>query len=144
MRANANDTRDFYDHIYYKHASVSSRLPYHLVRLATQLGPWRGRRVLDVGCGTGEWLTVTAALGAEPAGIDISRVAIKICRQALPKADLHCGPAENLPFQNGYFDFVSCFGSLEHFMNPERTLREIARVSKRNATVLFWFPTQTS
>jgi len=140
MDRKLREIRDFYDHIYYKDATASPDLPAHLLRLAARLGPWHGQKLLDVACGTGEWLRAAAELGAEPAGIDISRVAIEVCRQVLPKADLPCGPAENLPFGDGSFDVVSCLGSLEHFVEPERVLREITRVAKGDAILLFLVP----
>jgi ubiquinone/menaquinone biosynthesis C-methylase UbiE len=86
------------------------------------------------------WLRATAALGAVPSGVDISKVALDICRNALPNAELHCGPAEVLPFADGQFDFVSCLGALEHFLDPVSALREMARVARRDAQFLLLVP----
>jgi SAM-dependent methyltransferase len=38
------------------------------------------------------------------------------------------------------FDYVTCLGSLEHFPNPERGVREISRVLKKNAKALIFVP----
>jgi SAM-dependent methyltransferase len=86
------------------------------------------------------WLRATAALGALPSGVDISKVALNICRTALPRAVLHCGPAEELPFPAGQFDFVSCLGALEHFLDPVGALREMVRVAKPGAQFLLLVP----
>ncbi len=134
------EIRRFYDRIYHKDALVIARIPLHLRRMAARLEPWEGRQLLDVGCGTGEWLRAAAERGAIPSGIDISQVAIDICQQALPKAELYCGPGESLPFENDRFDFVSCLGSLEHFLDPESALREMARVAKSGAISLLLVP----
>lgn len=96
--------------------------------------------MLDLGCGTGQWLMAVAEHGAVPAGIDISQVAIDACRQLLPQAELHCGPAEILPFEDNRFDVITCLGSLEHFLDPERVLSEMVRVAKSEAVFLILVP----
>lgn len=137
---NHDAIRTFYDTVYYRDVRSGEDVPAYLRRLAARLGPWKGKRLLDVACGTGQWLRAAAELGVLPAGIDISRVAIDTCRRILPEAELHCGPAESLPFEDHRFDFVSCLGSLEHFLEPERALREMVRVAKGSAVFLLLVP----
>jgi 2-polyprenyl-3-methyl-5-hydroxy-6-metoxy-1,4-benzoquinol methylase len=132
--------RDYYDRIYYNQVTAKAVIPLHYRRLARRFEPWRGKRLLDVGCGTGIWLRAAAARGAVPAGVDISQVAVEICRQSLPQAEVHCGPAERLSYSDAQFDFVSCLGSLEHFVEPERALREIVRVARPTAEFLLLVP----
>jgi len=132
--------REFYDSVYYRDADKMPPVPRHLRRLAKKLGPWTSQRLLDVACGTGGWLAATAACGALPAGIDISQKALEVCRRALPGAELHCGPAETLPFHDDEFDFVSCLGALEHFLDPHTALSEMVRVAKPNAVLLLLVP----
>jgi len=131
---------DFYDRVYYGNTSGGQSPSRHLRRLARRFEPWERRRVLDVACGTGHWLQATAKRGAIPAGIDISQVALNACRSALPQVELHCGPAEQLPFADRQFDFVSCLGALEHFLDPEAALREMKRVAKPDARFLLLVP----
>ena len=132
--------RNYYDRVYYKEAGVQRTALNHHRRLARRFVPWQGKRLLDVACGTGGWLQATAALGAYPSGIDISPVALEACRRSLPQAELHCGPAEQLPFSDRAFDFVSCLGALEHFLNPKAALSEMIRVAKPNAGFLLLVP----
>ena len=132
--------RDYYDRVYHRDAGVEAKISHHLRRLAWHFQPWQGKRLLDVGCGSGTWLRATADLGAVPAGVDISQVALDACKHALPSADLHCGPAESLPFTEAEFDFVSCLGAIEHFLNPEAALREMIRVAKPGALFLLLVP----
>lgn len=132
--------REFYDSVYYRDAGKMLPVPHHLRRLAQKLGPWTDQRVLDVACGTGGWLVAAAALGAMPAGIDISQKALDVCRRALPQATLYCGSAEKLPFGDREFDFVSCLGALEHLLDPHSALCEMVRVAKPNALFLFLVP----
>ena len=137
---NHNEIRRFYDNVYYEDVRITGNIPVHLHRLAARLGPWKDKQLLDVGCGTGQWLMAATELGAVPAGIDISQVAIDACRKMLPQAELYCGPAEDLPFEDRRFDVISCLGSLEHFLEPEKALREMVRVAMPRASALLLVP----
>ena len=132
--------QEFYDGVYYRDTNRSPPVPAHLRRLAKKLAPLNNVRLLDVACGTGRWLEAAAALGGLPAGVDISKKAVEVCRRALPGADIHCGPAEKLPFNEGEFDFISCLGALEHFIDGRAALREMVRVGKPNAVVVLLVP----
>ena len=131
--------RNYYDRRYHKNVQCEA-VPSHYRRLARRLKPWEGNRVLDVACGGGAWLRAVAELGAVPVGVDISQVALDACKLALPPAVLHCGPAESLPFPDGEFDFISCLGALEHFLEPQTALREMVRVAKPEAVFLLLVP----
>jgi SAM-dependent methyltransferase len=133
--------RRFYDGEYYaRSAGAKSALPWHFRTIAARLALQRGARVLDVACGTGEWLAYLREGGAEVSGIDISEFAIQACRQRFGDAEFHCGPAEELPFADRRFDLVTCMGSLEHFMDKPRALREMTRVAKPDAKFLVLVP----
>lgn len=131
--------QDYYDNVYYGGAD-SREISAHYRRLARRFQPWRGKKLLDVACGVGLWLRAAVELGALPAGIDISPVALDVCKTSLPGAELLCAPAERLPFADGLFDFISCLGALEHFLEPETALREMIRVAKPDADFLLLVP----
>jgi len=131
--------RDFYDRQYYKNLRGQT-VPSHYRGLARRFRPWQGKRLLDVGCGSGLWLRAAADLGAVTSGVDISQVALDACKRVLPLAKFHCGPAENLPFTDGEFDFISCLGALEHFLEPQKALSEMIRVAKPEALFLLLVP----
>ena len=84
-------------------------------------------RVLEVGCGTGEWLAEVASIGCGVAGIDSSENMLELARTKV-SADLRQGAAESLPWPNGSFDLVVCINSLHHFVSPITALREAFRV----------------
>jgi 2-polyprenyl-3-methyl-5-hydroxy-6-metoxy-1,4-benzoquinol methylase len=132
--------REYYNRTYYKDTCDSQGMIHHYRRLARRFQPWVGKRLLDVGCGAGMWLKAAAELGACPTGIDISQKAVEACHRTLPHAELYCGPAEQLPFNDRLFDFVSCLGALEHFLDPQAALREMIRVSRPDALFLLLVP----
>lgn len=130
----------FYDSVYYRNARADTNVSRHLRSLVSRLAIRKGDRVLDVGCGTGQWLIAVRKCGAYPYGVDLSSKAISICKTIIPDGVFHAGPAETLPFENETFDVVSCLGSLEHFVDPVLALKEMARVAKKDATFLILVP----
>lgn len=94
-----------------------------------QLGVSSGK-LLDIACGLGDLLALARSRGASPYGIDISRVALEKAKQAHPYIFLVEGDGEYLPWPDNFFDYITCIGSLEHFIHPEKGAQEIARVLK--------------
>lgn len=135
-----DEVRKFYDNEYYAGTSVGHGLPWHMQVVANRLGSMDGCNVLDIACGTGAWLAELAGRGARASGIDISNRAVEQCRRCLPEADIREGVAEELPFEDSSFDLVTCLGSLEHFLDQPRALREMRRVAKPGAKVLVLVP----
>jgi ubiquinone/menaquinone biosynthesis C-methylase UbiE len=133
---------EFYDRTYYANAAVPPATGHdrHLVDLASRMGVTPGMQVLDVACGTGEWLHVLADRGCVPHGTDISGKAIDVCRLRMPGGDFHTGAAETLPYPDDTFDLVTCLGSLEHFLDQPGALREMQRVSRPRARLLILVP----
>ena len=132
--------RRFYDQEYYSGSGSAGSLPWQMRRIADRMGRLTGRAVLDVACGTGDWLYELASRGAIPSGIDISIRAVEQCRRRVPGVDVREGVAEQLPFADGSFDMVTCLGSLEHFLDQPRALHELRRVAKPDGTVLVLVP----
>lgn len=87
----------------------------------------RGERVLEVGCGAGRFTELLAAAGAEVWAVDATS-AIDACRRTvrdasnvhLFQADLHA-----LPFEQGSFDRVLCYGVLQHAPEPRAAFRAL-------------------
>ncbi|WP_437316652.1 class I SAM-dependent methyltransferase [Sorangium sp. So ce385] len=92
------------------------------------LGPSRGRRALEVGCGTGHWLELLHKNGFEVTGLDASPGMLEQARARLPSATLVHGSAEQLPFPDAGFDCVLCINALHHFGEPRGFMAEAHRV----------------
>lgn len=99
-------------------------------------GDVRGRRVLDVGCGTGLHLRLFADGGAAGVGLEPSREMLERARERLAgDAHLVQGRAEALPFRDGAFDAVAMITSLEYVGDARAALAEAARVCRRRLVV---------
>ena len=94
--------------------------------------------LLDVACGKGYFLLEAKKRGCNVCGVDISDVAIRKANEMGVKCVV--GNSEQLYFNNNTFDFVTCLGSLEHFLEPDKSLTEIARVLKPDGTTLIYVP----
>ncbi|MCY7301659.1 MAG: methyltransferase domain-containing protein [Thermoleophilia bacterium] len=97
----------------------------HLV----ERGDLRGRRILDVGCGTGRLAeALRSEAEAKVWAIDSSAQMVDIARETLP-ADIGVrrGAAERLPFRDGWFDRVT-MSLVLHLLNRSDALPEARRV----------------
>jgi SAM-dependent methyltransferase len=95
-------------------------------RFAAQLAP--GRRVLDVACGEGYGTALLAAAGAESVvGVDIDEATVEHARRR-HGIDARAADVRSLPFDEGSFDLIACFETIEHVEDPERALAELERV----------------
>ncbi len=94
------------------------------------LAPRPGQRVLDVGCGTGNHLLILNRMGLNISGTDASQTMILKARKRLGhRSTLKKAMAEDLPFDDNEFDFVTIINSLEFMDNPLQALREAGRVA---------------
>jgi ubiquinone/menaquinone biosynthesis C-methylase UbiE len=84
-------------------------------------------RILEVGCGAGNVLERIPV--GQLYGIDLSDYLLEKAKNRLGKrAIIEKAKAEDLPFEGGYFSKVYCTEVLEHVLDPEKVLREMARV----------------
>jgi ubiquinone/menaquinone biosynthesis C-methylase UbiE len=101
--------------------------------------------LLDVGCGTGRFLSIVLnEFDVEVSGIDISPGMIERSKELLGgRADLRVGDSEHLPWKEKSFDMVTCNASFHHYPNPELVLKEMRRVLTRGGSVIIadpWAP----
>jgi SAM-dependent methyltransferase len=113
---------------------------HHLPRLVDFDG-YRGRRVLDVGCGAGTDLVRFARGGAEVTGVDLSSSAIALAKQNFAQqplpADLREADGERLPFPDASFDFVFAHGVVQYTADDRTLVEECRRVLKPGGTAMF-------
>ncbi len=113
---------------------------HHLLRMV-DFSAWRGRRVLDVGCGAGVEVVRFARAGARTFGVDIADQAVALTRQNLEQQGLEAGLAvadgEALPFPDATFDYVFAHGVIQYASSDARVVGECHRVLAPGGTVLF-------
>jgi ubiquinone/menaquinone biosynthesis C-methylase UbiE len=96
-----------------------------------------GKRILEVGAGTGRDSEMLSSSGAEVWTLDYSEESLKLMADNMKEpVRIICGDAFVLPFQSGSFDVVFHQGLLEHFKNPQDILAENFRVLKTGGCVL--------
>lgn len=95
-------------------------------------------RLLDLGCGKGDFLLSMKNLGYQVVGIDISQSA---CRLAKEKGlTVYCGELNSHQFPDKYFDVITLWHVFEHLYDPVKTLREIGRVLKDDGVLVIETP----
>lgn len=103
--------------------------------LIAACGIGQGTAVLDVGCGSGEFLARLRAIGAEPVGADPAPQMVAAARalseeraEVSASADVVLAGAEHLPFGSGRFDVVTAVNALQFAGDTRAALIEFARV----------------
>jgi SAM-dependent methyltransferase len=106
---------------------AASAAPAHEALIAAS-GIRRSSRVLDVGCGSGEFLRTLTDRGAVATGVDPARGMVELARTVAPLADIRVAEAENLPFADASFDVVTAVNALQFADDTVDALAEFARV----------------
>ncbi|MGQ0837206.1 class I SAM-dependent methyltransferase [Actinokineospora sp.] len=103
--------------------------------VAADTGIGVGTRVLDVGCGAGEFCRLAADRGAVVSGIDAAEGAVEVARQLVPDADIRVGAMESLPWDAGTFDVVTGFHAFHFAADLVAALAEAKRVARPGGLV---------
>ena len=122
---------------YAVHRSVRPEILRRLVALCDTESP---SRVLEVGCGTGNYVNSLAAItSAQCSGLDPSSKMLDAARQKNTPVAWVQGSAEALPFPNASYDFVYSVDVLHHVQDRGAFFREAIRVLANGG----WFVTAT-
>ena len=105
------------------------------VAIADLAAVGEGTRVLDVGCGSGEFCVLAAERGAEVAGIDAAAGMLAVARERVPAGEFREGPMEELPWPDASFDVVTGFNAFQFAADTGGALAEAARVCRPGGVV---------
>jgi len=113
------------------------RIPQYERDAASILERAKGKRLLDIGCGTGEFLTVAERSGFRPVGLEPSKTAFAIARKAHPVLR---GELATAGFEADSFDVVTLWSVLEHVPEPSAFLRRIRDLLRQNGILALRVP----
>ena len=115
-------------------------------QIASFLAPLEGKRILDVGTGTGRAAIALAKRGALVTGVDASAEMLQVAARRAADAGAAVtfvrGDAHGLDFPDRSFDAVVCLRVLMHTPDWRASLRELCRVAVRS--VVFDYPSSSS
>lgn len=100
-------------------------------------------RVLDIGCGIGEYLATWQALGWQGEGVEINPDVAATVRSRLG-IDVHAANVEELELPEAQFDLITMCHSLEHTHSPRLVLAHVRRWLKPSGRVLVMVPNYDS
>jgi 2-polyprenyl-3-methyl-5-hydroxy-6-metoxy-1,4-benzoquinol methylase len=99
-------------------------------------------RLLDVGCGSGDWLALMMGLGWRGVGLDFDENAVKVGRTR--GLDVTCGALEQQNYADNSFDAVALSHVIEHVPDPVQTLAECRRILKPGGKLVVVTPNTSS
>ena len=95
-------------------------------------------RVLEDGCGVGEYLAHLAMYAKQAVGLDYEFE--RALEARIKVSEVVCGAGEKLPFPDNYFDLVLSHEVLEHVQDDQQAINEILRVLKLGGRLVLFVP----
>lgn len=110
----------------------------HLLEaVASLFSEFPAGRVLDLGCGEGRYAKRLKSLGFEVFAIDADADKFKYREEIEFR---HCDITKEIPFPDGFFDYVLLAEVLEHLRNPYEVFASINRVMKKGGSLVLSTP----
>lgn len=115
---------------------------HHIFNVKFSLPYIKNKKVLDIGCWTGQFEQIACKYTKQIVGIDPGVEAIKTAKRLVPKAKFFVGDALNLKFKDNSFNTVTIMDVIEHIPKGTeiRCLKEIKRVLKPNGYLIISTP----
>jgi len=129
-------TREYFDEVEARKYFVEPHIPSF-----AQFERWRGKKVLEIGCGIGTDAVNFARHGADLTAVELSENSLEVCKRRLElyglTARLYSGNAEDLsafvPVEP--YDLVYSFGVIHHTPHPQRVVAEIRKYCGPNTEI---------
>jgi len=105
---------------------------------------WKGKRVLDVGCGTGNFAKEVSKKNAKYVlGIDYAEEAIKIAQKNNKQKNLEFKKLD-VNELNEKFDIIVSIGTIEHMDNPIKIIKKLKSCLNKNGKIILTTPNWTN
>jgi len=92
----------------------------------------KGKKLLEVGCGTGHWSRFFSGYGFEVTGVDVSERMIDMAKSKnIPNTSFQVADSHSLPFADETFDVTAAITTLEFVNDAEAVLREMVRCTRQ-------------
>jgi SAM-dependent methyltransferase len=101
-----------------------------------------GARLLDIGCGAGDYLSFMRRLGFKVQGLEPGAAAVKAARAR--GLDVRRGTLGSVAFPAKRFDVVTLNHVFEHIGEPRKAMAEIRRILKPGGTLVIGVPSTHS
>lgn len=123
-------------------STLEEREAYRLMKPILETLP-PNSRLLDGGCGLGEWTLYFASKGFDAVGLDLSQATITRLKELFPERVFLAGDIRKLGFEDNSFDLYFSWGTFEHFENGfGEPLREAWRILKPGGYLFITIPFQ--
>ena len=108
---------------------------------------WKGKKILDYGCGGGRDALELAIPGAKVYGVDISKSNIKNAKKLFKDNKLKgefklINEGDDIPYPDDFFDGVVCNGVMHHIEEPNKPMSEISRTLKKKGIMYLMLYTE--
>lgn len=104
---------------------------------------WKGKKVVDVGCGDGAFVFVAAQLGADVLGIDYIESAIQGAQKKYQHENLEYRVCDAKELE-GKYDVIVSIGTLEHMDDPYEMLALFKKRLNKNGKIIITSPNWTN
>lgn len=131
--------KNYLETIYSEDLRPLTEYPKKLINyLIHRLNLEKNKKILELGCGRGDFLNEFSLYGLEAHGVDVS----DYCKKFFPnlnfqKVDLE---KEKLPFDDNFFDIIYSKSIIEHFYYPDKIFEEAYRVLKPGGIIITLTP----
>lgn len=137
LEANAVRTRDDFAYEWLRYpGSMEEDERIFLEEVQLDPGWFKGKRVLDAGCGMGRYSVVALGLGAEVTALDLSEALIRLPRDS--KLHVVQGDLLNPPLKEQLFDLVYSHGVLHHTSDTRSAFVQVAKLVKPGGYLSVW------
>jgi len=132
-------SRQYFDEVEARKHLVEPHIPGF-----AEFEKWKGKKVLEIGCGMGTATICFARAGAQVTAVDLSSKSIELAKERVKifgladRVTFYNADAENLSsvVPPGHYDLVYSFGVIHHTPHPERVMAEVRRHFVKPGTTL--------